>query len=134
MENKPNESIIDKHCLGCWYYAKICESIYCCSYLDREDKRRPCPPGKNCTVRKEKMGYKPRPQNTKEPKKRIQKNEIWVTHNGETKPLKEWAKIIGMDRGTLYNRIKIMGWSAERAIETPKIHPGKRKEGGTEDG
>ena len=53
-ETKPNETLIDKHCMGCKYYAGITEYIYYCSYFMKEDKRRPCPPGKGCTVRKEK--------------------------------------------------------------------------------
>lgn len=51
---RPPEAIIDKHCIGCKYYMGICEYIYYCSYFAKEDKRRPCPPGKGCTVRKEK--------------------------------------------------------------------------------
>ena len=50
---------IDKHCRGCKYYIKIHEGVFYCSYLFQEDKRRPCPPGKGCTVkRKLKKGEK----------------------------------------------------------------------------
>lgn len=52
--SRPPAKIIDKHCIGCKYYAGISECIYYCSYFIKEDKRRPCPPGKGCTVRKEK--------------------------------------------------------------------------------
>lgn len=54
METEQRETIIDKHCIGCKYYTGITSYMYCCTYFDQEDKRRPCPPGKGCTVRKEK--------------------------------------------------------------------------------
>ena len=44
----------DKHCLGCKYYYCICPELYYCSYIFQEDKRRPCPPGKDCTEKKRK--------------------------------------------------------------------------------
>lgn len=47
-----NEWVIkDKHCKGCYYYRCMCSEIYCCAYIFVEDKRRPCPPGKDCTVK-----------------------------------------------------------------------------------
>jgi len=42
---------IDKHCLGCRMYAKIYDDLCYCSYLFVKDHRRPCPPGKDCTVK-----------------------------------------------------------------------------------
>lgn len=35
-------------CLGCIYFA---ETTLTCDYILMTDKRRPCPPGKGCTVR-----------------------------------------------------------------------------------
>lgn len=131
MDNKPQETIIDKHCVGCQYYTGITEYMYYCAYFVREDKRRPCPPGKDCTVRIDKAGYKPKPKKPKEPKERIQKNIVILTYKGETKPLAEWSKIVGINARTLYYRIKVMGWSVEKALETPsmKTGNGKKKEG-----
>ena len=43
---------IDKHCLGCKYYCSIYQELYYCSYLIQTNKRRPCHPGKDCTVKK----------------------------------------------------------------------------------
>ena len=54
IELEPRETIIDKHCVGFYYYTGITECVYYCSYFIKEDKRRPCPPGKLCTERKEK--------------------------------------------------------------------------------
>ena len=48
------QRLFDKHCKGCKYYVGITSLIYCCQYYEMEDKLRPCPPGKECTVRKEK--------------------------------------------------------------------------------
>ncbi|MCD7755514.1 MAG: hypothetical protein LUJ09_04175 [Firmicutes bacterium] len=39
-------------CSGCAYYYGNSESDVCCNYLLKTGKRRPCPPGKDCTVRK----------------------------------------------------------------------------------
>ena len=44
------------HCEGCAYRQTINGgsgglSYYCCGYIFIEDKRRPCPPGKYCTVK-----------------------------------------------------------------------------------
>lgn len=136
MVNEPQESndyaYIDKHCIGCHYYAGIADSIYYCSYFIKEDKCRPCPPGKDCTVRIDRADYKTKEKKLMEKKPnerqpRIQKNEIWCTYKGEKKTLAEWAKIVGINRATLYNRIKIQGWSVDRALETPKNQHGKRK-------
>ena len=51
-EIEPRETIIDKHCIGCYYYTGITECVYYCSYFIKEDKRIPCPPGKDCTEKK----------------------------------------------------------------------------------
>ena len=44
---------LDKYCIGCKYYTKITDGVRYCSYMFRTDNRRPCPPGKDCTVREE---------------------------------------------------------------------------------
>ena len=43
---------VDKYCIGCKYYTEIYLKLHYCSYLFREGKRRPCPAGKGCTVKK----------------------------------------------------------------------------------
>ena len=45
-------------CEGCVYFFGDYEVNKCCNYIFIEDKRRPCPPGKDCTVRIERKGYR----------------------------------------------------------------------------
>ena len=39
-----------------------------------------------------------------------------ITYNGETHSIAEWAKIAGIGRSTLYNRLNNLHWSFARAI------------------
>jgi uncharacterized Fe-S cluster-containing MiaB family protein len=41
----------DKHCKGCYHYRHGISNVYMCSYIFDVGKRRPCPPGKKCTVK-----------------------------------------------------------------------------------
>lgn len=41
----------DKYCEGCIYHGYAGGDWRCCDYIFIEDKRRPCPPGKDCTVK-----------------------------------------------------------------------------------
>ncbi len=43
---------------------------------------------------------------------------VWLTLNGETLCMTDWATRIGMTKATLFNRLKA-GWSIERALTTP---------------
>ena len=45
----------DPACVGCIYMGWIACYMGCCNYLLMTGKRRPCPPGKDCTVK-----YKPK--------------------------------------------------------------------------
>lgn len=42
-----------------------------------------------------------------------------LTYNGETKTVAEWAREIGLSYKVLYRRV-CLGWTAERALTTPK--------------
>ena len=42
----------------------------------------------------------------------------WLTHQGETKMLAEWAEETGIGRSTIHLRLKA-GWSTERALTEP---------------
>lgn len=47
---------VDEECMGCFYYGTICDNLRYCSYILVENRRRPCPPGKGCTVKKLERG------------------------------------------------------------------------------
>ena len=47
-----------------------------------------------------------------------------ILYNGKTMTIKEWAKEINISYGTLYERIKYLNWSIDRALTTK---PRKRK-------
>lgn len=49
-----------------------------------------------------------------------------ITFNGETKLLTEWAEAVGIQTGTLWDRLESFGWSAERALTTPVIGVNER--------
>lgn len=54
MRKKPiNLPVVnDEHCVGCRYYRLINGGLQMyCNYIFAEDKKRPCDPGKDCTVR-----------------------------------------------------------------------------------
>jgi len=43
----------------------------------------------------------------------------WITYEGETKSIAEWAELKGLDYGCLKSRITKLGWTIERAMMTP---------------
>ena len=42
-----------------------------------------------------------------------------LTHNGETKPVTEWAKQLGLSPSTITTRLNKQGWSVDKALTTP---------------
>lgn len=55
---------------------------------------------------------------TDEQQKNNTRKNVFLTHNGETKTVAQWAKEKNVNRNLIYGRIK-RGWSIEKAIETP---------------
>jgi hypothetical protein len=52
----------------------------------------------------------------------------WITYNGETRFLKEWAEVLGFNYITLQQRIYRRGWSIEKAFTTPtQLHFARKK-------
>ncbi len=49
----------------------------------------------------------------------------YITYKGETKIMKEWAKELGIDYHVIQSRITKLGWSVEKAFETPVNQLGK---------
>lgn len=47
---KTEKRIYYRACKGCIYYGLI-GPYGCCNYIFIKDERRPCPPGKDCTVK-----------------------------------------------------------------------------------
>lgn len=39
-------------CAGCFHWRGWSENSICCNYIFDEDRRRPCPPGAECTVKR----------------------------------------------------------------------------------
>lgn len=53
------------------------------------------------------------------PAAKLYRASMWLTHNGETLPLPEWARRIGLPSPVLIGRIK-RGWSVEKTL-TPYL-------------
>ena len=47
-----------KYCEGCVYFGGDYECTKCCNYIFVNGERRPCPPGKDCTVKIERERYR----------------------------------------------------------------------------
>ena len=50
---------------------------------------------------------------------RNKKTNRFITYNGETKTLKDWSEILGINYRTLRKRLGKCGWSIEKAFTTP---------------
>ena len=53
---------------------------------------------------------------------KYRRSSIFITLDGETKCVKDWAKKYGISRSTITNRIK-EGWNNEDAVKKPLIKP-----------
>lgn len=51
-----------------------------------------------------------------------EKPKIMLTFDGKTLSLCEWAERTGLSYNSLYNRVVVRKWSAEKAITTPVRH------------
>lgn len=60
---------------------------------------------------------------------RNKRNNVWITANGETLLLQEWANRTGIERRTISARLK-MGWSAEDAVSIPPRKKGSDQNAG----
>ena len=52
------KKVYERACAGCVYFGWVGSYLGCCNYILMEGKRRPCPPGKGCTVKTKKKGKK----------------------------------------------------------------------------
>jgi hypothetical protein len=55
---------------------------------------------------------------TRQEQNRNRRNTRWITANGETRCLAQWARSLGCTNGTILARIKL-GWPEDRAVTTP---------------
>jgi hypothetical protein len=53
------------------------------------------------------------------PNSRNRPSAIFITFQGVTLPLNEWAERMGLPPKTVYSRIKNLGWTVEKALTTP---------------
>lgn len=56
---------------------------------------------------------------------RNRRTNRWITHNGETKLLTDWATQLGIRPHTLSSRLDVYGWSIEKALTKPKMRRGQ---------
>lgn len=54
---------------------------------------------------------------------RNMRSNIFLTHDGVTLCLADWAKKIGLHSSTLFYRVRKLGWPIERALTLPAILP-----------
>jgi hypothetical protein len=47
------------------------------------------------------------------------KTEKLIMFNGESKTMSQWGRDLGINVATIFSRIKIRGWSVEKALSTP---------------
>ena len=47
------------------------------------------------------------------------RSSIYMTYNGETHTISDWALIMNISYATLHNRYVNMGWTVEQCLETP---------------
>lgn len=46
------------------------------------------------------------------------RNTVMLTHAGVTRPLREWADLVGVPYQRLWSRVFRFGWSTDRALQT----------------
>lgn len=66
---------------------------------------------------------------TPKEQQRNRRNNILMTHDGETRCISEWAEVSGVPDSVIRNRLRI-GWDLGEAMSTPvrKTRPRKKRE------
>lgn len=59
---------------------------------------------------------------------RNRRNNLNYTYGGKTQCLSAWCEHFDLDRDTVYQRIRTLGWAFEKAITTPTRNPYTKKE------
>lgn len=76
--------------------------------LERKDVTKGYSPDNCCWIHYKRQAYN-------------KHNSIKITYKGETRCLGEWARILGINYDTLYDRIFKWRWEIERAFETQAV-------------
>ena len=58
---------------------------------------------------------------TKKEQQRNRKSVLLITYKGITKTAKDWAIDMGLSKSAIWNRIKLYGWSVEKALTTERL-------------
>jgi hypothetical protein len=56
---------------------------------------------------------------TQAEQQRNRRDNVWITIDGVTKCIADWAKEMGINHQNISWRMRSMGWSGERAVLTP---------------
>lgn len=67
-----------------------------------------------------------RPPSAKSLRPKIQLNTLKITYNNQTKTVREWSAITGLEPATIKQRLNRYGWSVEKTLTT-KPYKGRRK-------
>lgn len=97
------------------------------AYSNGYDEKAPV---KACTIDRIDVNENYCPENCRWVDHNVQCNNrrtnVLLTYNGETHTIKEWANIIGIGYRTLRDRISKLGWTVEKALNTPVLSECKK--------
>jgi hypothetical protein len=65
---------------------------------------------------------------TRTEQSRNKSSNIKLTHNNQTLCLSEWSITTKIPYGTLWERVKILGWTSKRTLTTPPLNASARCE------
>jgi hypothetical protein len=54
------------------------------------------------------------------------RNNTFITYNGRTQTLQQWADEVGIGANTIHNRISNLGWSIEEAMTRKPSHASRK--------
>lgn len=109
---KITPTLSSKYCNGCVYYSGGFENNKTCNYIFMEGHSRPCPPGKDCTV--------------KVKKSRINARDLTI--DGKTMCVPDCAKLTGISKDTIYSWYTKFGreYTENKVIE---VWNGRKEDG-----
>lgn len=56
---------------------------------------------------------------TKKEQSNNRRNNVIITYRGESKTMKEWCEVLGINYKMVHKRIQYFGWQVKSALETP---------------